>query len=280
MSAETWLDALPGTPEIDGIALMGANPYTTIELSADRSTLRVGCNGVYGLLDGGVEAVDVLTRTSQGYNVSESALGGDIIDCVTVAPDRALAIVSDPSFATSLVTYNPQNGAEVKNIAVSDQYAYLDIAFDGADQVYLADRTLGQAGLRVYDAHTGVELTSSPIATGLPPFFIALPRDPSLTGLPDAELAGLHLWAPWPNPANPATHIRFRGPSSASLRLRIFDVKGRLILSRRIQTDASGYGTFLFQGRSETGRPVASGVYQVMVGEGHAAVTQGLTLVR
>jgi len=67
-----------------------------------------------------------------------------------------------------------------------------------------------------------------------------------------------------PNPFNPSTTIRFDLAAGSAVDLRVFDVRGRLV-----RTLAAGipYGqgrhTLLWDGRDDSGGPVASGVYVV-----------------
>ncbi len=280
MNTDGWVDVVPGTAEVDGIALAGANPYTQIELSLDRTQLRVGCNGVYGLLDGGVEVVDLTSRTSLGFEVTEATLGGDIIDYTNVSSSMAYTIVSDVSFQTSVVSYNPLTGGEVEVVDAANTYVHVDLAHDGVNLLYIADRTLGNAGLRVFDVTTGVELTAEPIATGMPPAMIVLPLEESLTSVPLGVRSDIHLAAPWPNPANPGTTIRFQGPTTVPVPLRLYDLRGRLIRAAVVTTDGEGHGEYFFDGRDGAGRNVASGSYRIVVGEGAETVSRGVTLVR
>ncbi len=280
MIAEAWVDVNLGSPGLDGILLTGQNPWCKLELAPDRTRLRAGCNGWYGVADGGVEIVDLAAGVSLGYEVTESALGGDVLDFSTVNGSRAFVIVSDASFFTSVRSYDPSTGGDVTVVASASAYVHVDVVFDGESQLYLADRTLGNDGLRVFDAFTGVELTSAPVYVGLPPAYIALPVNESLVEVPPAPVAGLHLAPPWPNPCNPGSNIRFSGEPGVTQTLRIHDLRGRLVLRANVCTDADGGGRYFFDGNDSSGRPVASGSYLVTVGEGPQLRSRGLTVVR
>lgn len=280
---DTWIDLDPATPQPDGIVLQGANPYTQVQLASNRSNLRVGCSGVYGVWDGGVEVIDLTSQASQGFEITESELGGDIVDFVVIGPATAYAIVSDASFQTAVVAYVPLGGGDVQVVAAATTYAFVDLAYDGQQHLYLADRTVGGAGLRVFQSESGEELTGVPVPTGLPPAQIILPVEASLVAVPEVATlppARVELAPPWPNPANPGIRIEFRASPAASVTVRVLDLRGRVVNVARVMTDAQGQGWFRFDGRDRSGRLVAAGTYRVVVDDGDSQAAVGLTLVR
>jgi len=276
-----WVDMDPGTAGVQGLLLAAANPYA--RPVRDRDHLLVASLGYYGVNDGGVEVIDTETMSSLGLEVSEGTLGGDVLD-LDLGPDGFRhVILSDATFATRVVRYTISSGGTV----IFDQaagYDHADIAFDGDFQLFVADRTLGAAGVRVFDALSGAELTSAPLSTGLPPAWFVFPSLDGATpvlDLPSANLAALDLSAPWPNPANPATNVTFAAPAGATVELRVVDLRGRLVRRTEVVADADGRGRWTFDGRDGAGRAVASGVYRVIAetpGGGFAA--RSLTLVR
>jgi hypothetical protein len=283
MAAEAWVDAIPATPEIDAIALTGENPYPKLELSRDRTWLRVGCTGWYGLLDGGIEVVELDGLTSLGFEISEAELGGDLLDFERVGTDAVWVVVSDPSFRTS-IRRQVRDVPGVEVLYQSATYGPVDIACDGASYVYAGDRTPGNAGLRVFAVASGSQLTAAPIFTGLPPALIVLPVDEALTAVPPggspSPEARLTLEAPWPNPANPTLQLRLRGPADTIAPLGIYDLRGRRLRTALVSLDGRGLGIYVFDGRDDQGGAVASGVYQARAGEGPGTAVRRFTLVR
>jgi len=72
-----------------------------------------------------------------------------------------------------------------------------------------------------------------------------------------ARLHGAH-----PNPFNPATTLAFTLPQSGVVSLAIFDVKGKRIKSLLASENRdAGYHEILWNGRNESGRVAAAGVY-------------------
>jgi len=83
-----------------------------------------------------------------------------------------------------------------------------------------------------------------------------------------------------PNPANPGTHIGYELPRASAVRIRIVDVRGRVV---RVLADGyrpAGAHRAFWDGRDGSGRAAASGVY-LAVGEwGGEEVVGRITLVR
>lgn len=276
--AQAWVDAAPATPEVDPVWLTGGNPSGQPELAPGGLRLRLGCVGYYGVVDGGVEEVDLVTLQSRGFLVTEATLGGDLLDFTVVDGSHAWAIVGDASFATAVKAWRPDTGAVGATARASDDYVFPDLAWDGGAWLYVADRTTAAAGLRVFDAWTGSEATGAAIACGLPPAWIVLPRLPALTATPDlVPTAGaLRLAPPVPNPANPGCEIALQGAPQAVVAVTLHDLRGRRVRSATVVLDRDGRGRCRFDGRDDAGRAVATGRYVVRAG----GAETGLTIVR
>jgi flagellar hook assembly protein FlgD len=69
------------------------------------------------------------------------------------------------------------------------------------------------------------------------------------------------LQANHPNPFNPATHIRFDVPEGGgAVKLRIYDVEGRLVRTLVDGYQSAGRKTATWHGRNNQGQIVSSGV--------------------
>ena len=272
MAAEQWVDMDGGRPGVQPITLVGGNPYTRLVL--DGATLAVGCAGYFGLADGGIETVDLVTGLSLGYAVTESALGGDILAMV---PDGNcwLALVSNASFVTSV---RRVCGTGVSVLATGNGYVHADLWLCGG-RLLVADRTVGAAGLRVLDPVTGAALAPGVIGTGLPPFMFVPPTSaPSAVPLPAA--AGLRLGAPYPNPCNPAARIALTGRPGTTVTVGVHDLRGRRVAGGEVALDGGGRGAFTFDGRGAAGAALPAGVYRVVARDGGARATTAVTLVK
>jgi len=158
--------------EIEGIVLQGLNPCAPMVWDEDDAVLLVPEVGVYGSLDGGIEKVDLARRRSVGWLVREEDLGGDLIDFAITSDGRGFATVSGPTFATSLVAFDPATGARGATLYASNAYDLADLAVTPCGYLFVCDRKYEASGLRVFHADTGLPVAGveQPISTGLPPF--------------------------------------------------------------------------------------------------------------
>jgi len=274
-TTNTWVDADQAQAGVQGILLAAANPYTRIVPADDH--LLIGCNGYYVVNDGGVAVVDPSTLTSLGLEISEDDLGGDIVGLASGLDGRRHVVISDASFHTAVKAYTIDGVVSLLHQASG--YDHADIAYDGDFQILVADRKIGAAGVRIFDAASGAQLTSTPLATGLPPAWFVIPSDRE-TPVLDLPTASLTMAAPWPNPANPSTTIAFRAPSGTQVTLRLIDLRGRLVRQTRLIVGAEGSGTWTFDGRDRQGRQVASGVYRCVAEGIGSFAARSLTIVR
>jgi hypothetical protein len=281
MAAEAWVDMDAGAAGIQPIVLTGADPYTrieTVESGEGAGNLRVGCVGFYGINDGGIEDVDPVAGVSLGFVVTEQELGGDI-SAFTNTGDDLHILISDASFITSLRRFDPASGA-VTVLDTGSGYVHADLAWDGDFQLYLADRTVGAAGLRVFDTFSGAELTTGPLDTGLPPFRFILPTTDGVSPVPMADAGGLRLSHPHPNPCNPAADLEIQGQPGHQVGVGVFDLRGRRLQERTLEIDNSGRAVFRFDGRDGRGRNLPAGVYRVVIQNKTGYAARTLTLLK
>lgn len=94
----------------------------------------------------------------------------------------------------------------------------------------------------------------------LPAIVFDLPAATQASGLPKVY----HLAPNYPNPFNPTTTIAFDVPApGGEVRIRIFDVRGKLVSTLANEHRAAGQHSVTWQGTDRRGSPVASGVYFV-----------------
>jgi hypothetical protein len=71
-----------------------------------------------------------------------------------------------------------------------------------------------------------------------------------------------------PNPFNPSTTISFNARPDRVVEVVIFSIAGRRLRSGKVRTSADGTGSMLWDGRTDSGREVASGMYPAAVFDG------------
>ncbi|MFT5316486.1 MAG: hypothetical protein ACI9UK_002332, partial [Candidatus Krumholzibacteriia bacterium] len=65
----------------------------------------------------------------------------------------------------------------------------------------------------------------------------------------------------WPNPANPGTHVEYQLVTDTRVVLRIMNVRGQLVRTLVDGWRPSGAQRAFWDGRDDSGRDAASGVY-------------------
>jgi hypothetical protein len=97
----------------------------------------------------------------------------------------------------------------------------------------------------------------------------------------DVPVQGTVLHDPYPNPFNPQTTIAFDLPNQTAVRLRVFDVSGRLVRSL-VDGDitSEGRNEAVWNGRDDTGRRVASGTYFYRLEAGEYSQTKRMALIK
>ncbi len=157
---------------LQGIPLAACNPLGEARHDEAAGLLYLAEVGAFGVLDGGIEAIDLVAMGSRGFVVSEEALGDDVVGFALIADDLGLAILSTETFQTVLAQFDPEAGTLGDAIYAPGGYVISDVETCG-DWAVVADRTLDAPGVVVIDARTGVPAFDSPLDTGLPPVDIA-----------------------------------------------------------------------------------------------------------
>ena len=91
---------------------------------------------------------------------------------------------------------------------------------------------------------------------------------------------GFAFRGPWPNPARGATTLRFSLPSEASVRLAVYDVRGRRVRELVSGSRPAGGQTVVWDFRDGQGAPVGAGIYFAKLEVGNRTATRKLVLVR
>ncbi|MCJ7812304.1 T9SS type A sorting domain-containing protein, partial [bacterium] len=84
----------------------------------------------------------------------------------------------------------------------------------------------------------------------------------------------------YPNPFNPTTTIQYQLPESSHMILTIYNMMGQEVKRLVDGNKEAGYHEVLWDGMSELGDPVGSGVYIVLFKAGNYTQTRKLLLVQ
>jgi len=163
------------------IQLNGKNPLSELQFSPTLNRILVSSVGDFasdngGLNDGGIDAINPDTNTVDAqFVVDEATMGGDITTFALVSRTKGFAVVRDVHSANSLVTFNPSTRQRLNSVVGPLNVPVPDVAINSLNEVYLAvaDTQTPTPGLRIFDAITDREITTTPLNVGqLPPAFI------------------------------------------------------------------------------------------------------------
>jgi hypothetical protein len=271
------------TPGVQGIELTGTNPYTEVLTDAAEGLIYVGESGHWGVLDGGVEAVDPSALSALGFVSTEAQLGGDLYDFTLPLGGRAHAVVSvsTPDWEQFCVSFDWETGSKLQDVWRPGGYTVMDIeVHPGTAQLFLSDRTYTNPGVRIFDVASDSQLTSGPLNVGLPPDDLLVIGD-CVTSTPSADDHGpiLGLRA-YPNPFASESSLELSLSREALIRVAVYDVSGRLVRILHDGRARSGATRIVWDGRDEEGRALAGGVYFVRATSVHGARASRMVLIR
>jgi alkaline phosphatase len=102
------------------------------------------------------------------------------------------------------------------------------------------------------------------------------PEEPELDGVP----AAFALHGNYPNPFNPSTTIKYDLPRTTQVALRVYDLHGRLVRTLVDGVHSAGGHEVVWDGRSEAGRPMASGIYYCQLATDDRVAVTKMSLVK
>jgi hypothetical protein len=279
IATDTLVDVDSTTPGVQSILLTGTNPVSDIQLNPCTGKLYVSCVGFWGLQDGGVEIIDPVSFESEGYIFTEASAGGDISDVEIICEEKGYAIITNASFHTVLIAFDPLTGTKTGTLYAPGDFVLNDIEISPQRELFLADRTPTRPGIRIYETITDTELTSGPLDVDLPPFDISF-SVATQTGIETGVPAAATLGPNYPNPFNPETTIPFSLERSARTTLSIYNAVGQRVRVLLDDHRAAGPHEIAWDGRDEMARPVSSGVYFVKLQADGFTATRKLVLLK
>jgi hypothetical protein len=278
---DTVVDMDPGMGGVQPVTLLRTNPYSEVNIGAllGLDVAYFSCVGFFGVLDGAVIRSTLALPDHQGTILTESAAGGDILDVEIISNTRGYAIIATPSFTTELIAFDPIKGTKIGGtLYAPGGYDLNDCEpHDAGNVLLLTDRKVTNPGVRCYDLATGVA-QGGLINVGLPPFDILVSH-----GLPTGTGGGpvlTSLGTNYPNPFNPATTIPFTLSRGGRATLRVYDVSGRVVATLLDGVVPAGAHEARWDGHTDSGVAVASGVYVARLDAGGVRRTQKMVLLK
>ncbi|MFO7916089.1 MAG: T9SS type A sorting domain-containing protein [Candidatus Krumholzibacteriales bacterium] len=276
--ADTLIDTDNSAAGVQPITLNFANPFSDIQYNRFDGTLLVSSVGIWGVNDGGVEVIDPEALAVTGTMISESEAGGDINDFEIFSPVMGFAVITNASFNNEVISFNPETGKKEGTLYSPGAYVINDIEISPGGELFLADQTETNPGIRIYSCCDGSQITGSPISTGLPPFDICFSGDVQTDSADPAPTAMLKQ--NYPNPFNPSTSIPFSIFRRGRVKAAVFDAAGRKVATLADRVFNAGTHRLHWDGRDTRAGEVPSGVYFARVSAGDFTGTVKMVLIR
>ncbi|MDZ7860583.1 MAG: T9SS type A sorting domain-containing protein [Candidatus Krumholzibacteriota bacterium] len=258
--ADTLLDTDPGQPGKQAIELGSENPFSNIQYNPYTDRLYVACPGSWGTNDGAVEVINPETLQAESPMLTESNAEGDINDVEIFSADLGYAIITDSSFNTVFISFDPSTGEKLSAIYSPGDYVINDIEISPGGEIFLADQTSTDPGIRIYSAYDGSSVSGGTISTGLPPFDICFSGGVQT----DTEAVPIAvLEQNYPNPFNPITTIPFSIKKGCKVNISVFDAAGRKTATIADREFTAGSHRVVWDGKDGRSRNLASGFYFV-----------------
>lgn len=151
------------------VALRGSNPVSELVFSPTLNRILVSTAGQSASDAGGLEAINPETLTAEATLLaSRAALGGAITTFVIVSRDKGFAVVQETPTTQALITFNPVTGQRLARLTSPVPGRTAHLAINSNQQVYVAfAETTSTPGVRIVDATTDQEITTTPLHAGL-----------------------------------------------------------------------------------------------------------------
>jgi len=171
------VDADPVLPGTQPIELAGTGPKFKMQVVPATEELFVSATGAF-FDEGGIEVIDLKTLASEGLIIAEADgnTAADLSAFVMVTPDDGFLTFST-DFATSshLHQFSRVSGVDPLELHVSVPYLAPGLVYDErTGQVFVPQGGFSPAGIQVFDAASGLQLTPDVIAVGGDPTDLVL----------------------------------------------------------------------------------------------------------
>ena len=191
VTTDELVDVNPDEAGPPGIQLVGTFPRLKMHRDSRARRLYVNASGKRLSHTGGIEEIDLDALKSLGLLLPEEGTLGDLGAFVMVSPDRGYAVAhSDIAASSHLFMFTRQEGRVTGELTMTFDFIR-SMAYDAATALlYFPDPAAPTPGIRVIDTLTNENLTSSPVATGLPPRDLLVAREPTPGGVTDLRVDG------------------------------------------------------------------------------------------
>jgi len=209
-----------------------------------------------------------------GYVLGESVAGAEM-DWSEV--QFAQPIASE----TGVIYVIFQLPANLEGVAPGDGPGFGYFETDGGSRIWISSD-----GLEWSPMAAGYQLAVEPVynggekSAGSVLMLLRTGYTPPAEEIPEVVVSRTELLAPYPNPFNPEVTVAFTMLRPGKVTIDLYDVRGRLVRSLLSEYREYGVHEAKWQGRDDSGRRVASGVYFARMQTAGVDQVRRMTLVK
>lgn len=176
LDTEMLVDVDPDTPGLQGIRLNGTIPSFRMHVESRARRLFVSTPGPRLDTSGGIEEIDLDALRSLGFILSEEDVSADVGGFVMITADAGYALSHTDIVASSHLFPFSRTQGQGSEILLT--FGFIEtLAYDRpTSQLFFPDPFSMRFGVHVIDTLTNRVVTGPPIATGLPPWDLAVVR--------------------------------------------------------------------------------------------------------
>jgi len=233
---------------------------------------------------GNIFVSSAITGTVLKFDPNENFIknftGGGLLSPMSIARNLDDVLYVSGGGSNNIVKFD-NDGTFLGVITHPDLPVPQGIAFDERGHFFVTSFTANQAV--EFDENDNYVQTITEGGLQVPRS-VAFEQNQPVTAINDSEPgipAQFDLSQNFPNPFNPSTKIRFQIPPGGGIvKLRIFDILGRLVATLLDGRQSGGIKTVTWDGRDQRGRAVSTGVYFYQLTAGGFSRTRKMLLVR
>lgn len=245
--------------------------------------LHVVCTGNFGDISGQITIIDTSgVMVGNAAVVDSIATGGTPGEIAITSSGKAF--LADFGNGTNGFLYSYDTATRV----ISNDAGNPILVGNGAMNLFYDEETgdlfvnnFSDDNVQLLDAGDGSVVATFGFGLGAQDMVVVRSSAPTSVSQQGSVQPGSFVLAQnYPNPFNPETRIDFALRNRGHVQIRIFNLRGELVNNLVDRAYEPGSFSMIWNGRDETGRNVASGIYMYEMRVGHEQLVRRMALLR